>query len=146
MKKRSQYKQGFFKPLNPKKYKGNPTNIVYRSSWELKLMSRVDKDNTITEWSSEEIILRYVAPHDNKVHRYFPDLWYKKNDGSEYLIEIKPAAQTKPPAVKKRVTKRYLTEVIEWGKNQAKWESAREYCKAKGWTFLILTEKELGIK
>ena len=33
--------KGYFKPKNPKKYKGDPTNIIYRSLWEKKL------DNTI---------------------------------------------------------------------------------------------------
>ena len=36
------YVKGIFKPRNPQKYKGNPTNIIYRSSWELKMMSHFD--------------------------------------------------------------------------------------------------------
>ena len=32
--------KGRYKPINPSKYKGNPTNIIYRSSWELKLDNR----------------------------------------------------------------------------------------------------------
>jgi len=31
------YTQGFFKPKYPEKYKGDPTNIVYRSGYELKI-------------------------------------------------------------------------------------------------------------
>ena len=36
------YQQGIYKLKNPKKYKGNPDNIVYRSSWELKLLKWLD--------------------------------------------------------------------------------------------------------
>lgn len=145
MKKRSKYKQGFFKPRNPEKYKGDPTNIVYRSSWELKFMSRLDLDPLVTNWSSEEMIIPYVSPIDNKVHRYFPDIWYKKNK-QEYLVEIKPLAQTKPPIKKSRVTKKYYNEVMDWGRNEAKWKAAKIHCNKMGWKFEILTEIELGIK
>jgi hypothetical protein len=27
--------------------------------------------------------------------------------------------------------------------NQAKWQAAEEYCKDKGWKFVIMTEKEI---
>jgi len=30
--------KGKYRPENPKKYKGDPTNIVYRSLWERKFM------------------------------------------------------------------------------------------------------------
>ena len=63
-----------------------------------------------------------------------------------YLIEIKPESQTKPPEIQRRVTQKYLTEVVNWGKNEAKWKAAREFAKDRGWEFIILTEKHLGIK
>jgi hypothetical protein len=65
--------QGYFKPKNPQKYKGDPTNIVYRSSWELKLMTYLDLHKDIVTWGSEELIIPYRSPIDNKIHRYFPD-------------------------------------------------------------------------
>jgi hypothetical protein len=34
---------------------------------------------------------------------------------------------------------------MTWGKNEAKWKAADEYAKDRGWQFLILTEKDLGI-
>jgi hypothetical protein len=34
---------------------------------------------------------------------------------------------------------------MEYGKNQAKWKAAREYCADRGWNFQIMTEKQLGI-
>jgi hypothetical protein len=73
----SKYK-GFFKPKNPDKYMGNPTNIIYRSSWELKLMIRLDEDPSIISWGSEEVVIPYRSPIDNRIHRYFVDFIVNK--------------------------------------------------------------------
>jgi hypothetical protein len=142
--------QGFFKPKNPQKYKGDPTNIVYRSSWELKLMLYLDSKKEVISWASEEIIIPYRSPIDGKIHRYFPDFIVTKinSNGKKetVLIEVKPQKQTIPPEPKGKINKRYLTEVANWGKNEAKWKAAKEYCEDRGWTFHIFTEKELGIR
>ena len=142
--------QGYFKPKNPQKYKGDPTNIVYRSSWELKLMTYLDLHKDIVTWGSEELIIPYRSPIDNKIHRYFPDFIVTKinKEGKKEtaLIEVKPAAQTKPPKKQEKVTRKYITEVTTWGINEAKWKAANEYCKDRGWSFHIFTERELGIK
>jgi len=141
--------KGYFKPKYPKKYKGNPTNIIYRSLYELKLMSYLDKNSNVLEWASEEFFIPYKSPIDGKVHRYFPDFWIKKvnKEGltEVIVIEVKPQKQTVPPTPQKNITKRYLYEVHTWGVNQAKWEAANKYCANKSWKFLIATEKELGI-
>jgi len=138
--------KGKFKPKNPQKYKGDPTNIIYRSRWELKLMSRLDEDSQIVQLSSEEIIIPYRSPIDNRIHRYFPDFWVKNLNGDVILIEVKPYSQTKPPDVISKPTRRYINEVVTWGKNQAKWKAAEEYCADRKWKFVIMTEHELGIK
>ena len=65
--------KGYFKPQNPQKYKGDPTNIVYRSGWELKLMLYLDKHEEVISWASEEVIIPYRSPIDNRIHRYYPD-------------------------------------------------------------------------
>jgi len=141
--------KGYFKPKHPKKYKGNPTNIIYRSLYELKLMAYLDKNTNVLEWASEEFFVPYLSPIDGKVHRYFPDFWIKKinKEGliETIVIEVKPKTQTIPPVPQKNITKRYLYEVQTWGVNQAKWEAANKYCSNKNWKFLIATEKELGI-
>jgi len=133
--------KGFFKPKNPQKYKGDPTNIVYRSGWELKLMLYLD---------SEEIVIPYRSPIDNKIHRYFPDFIVTKinKEGKKEtaLIEVKPYKQTIPPTKQSNITRKYLTEVKNWGVNEAKWNAAKSYCEDRGWSFHIFTEKELGIK
>ena len=141
--------KGKFRPSEPKKYKGDPTNIVYRSLWELKFMRYCDSNKRIVKWSSEEIIIPYKSPLDNRLHRYFPDFYIKYKDVSgkiiEKVVEIKPANQVKEPKKKKTRTKKYVNEVITYAKNQAKWVAAEEFCKDRRWQFQILTEKELGI-
>jgi hypothetical protein len=143
--------QGFFKPKNPKKYKGDPTNIVYRSGWELKLMLYLDSRPEVISWGSEEIIIPYRSPIDGKMHRYFPDFVVTKinKEGKKEtaVIEVKPYNQTVPPKIKQeKPTKKFLTEVKNWGMNEAKWKAATEYCRDRNWSFHIFTEKELGIK
>ena len=141
--------KGLFNPRRPEKYKGDPTNIIYRSSWELRLMVYLDSHPNVITWGSEELIIPYRSPIDNKVHRYFPDfLVTKKNkDGKieTVVIEVKPLKETKPPAPQAKRTPKYLREVYTWGINEAKWKAARDYCENKGWKFIIMTEKELNI-
>ena len=109
-----------------------------------------DNNNKILEWGSEEIVLPYRSPIDNKVHRYFPDFYIKVKESNgkikRYIIEIKPKKQTVEPKMKKRKTKGYIYEVYEYARNQAKWKAAEEFCKDRMWEFKVLTEDELGIK
>lgn len=143
----SNYKQGFFKPKFPNKYRGDPSNIVYRSGWERRVMQSLDENASVIAWSSEEIVIPYRSPVDNRIHRYFVDFYVeaKAPDGSVkvMLLEVKPAAQTVEPKVSKRKTKRYINEVFTYGVNQAKWEAASQYAQSKGWEFKLITEKEL---
>ena len=142
---------GKYIPNNPKKYKGNPTKVIYRSLWERKLMVYCDKNEKVLEWGSEEIIIPYVSPWDNRMHRYFPDFYMKVNQANgsikKFIIEVKPKAQCKPPVKNpKRKTRRWFKEVQTWGINQAKWKSATEYCDEQGMEFKILTEDHLNPK
>lgn len=141
--------QGRFQPSFPDKYKGDPTRIVYRSLWERKFMVYCDKNQKILEWSSEENYIWYKSPVDGKAHRYFPDFYIKvkEADGKikKYIIEIKPQKQCVPPKYPGRQTKKYIREVYEYGKNQSKWEAARDWCLDRGYEFKVITEKELDI-
>lgn len=143
--------KGYFKPKNPQKYRGDPTNIVYRSRWELLVMSRFDIDPNVIWWSSEETVIPYRSPIDNRIHRYYVDFTARVNtsDGKTktVLIEVKPYNQTIPPAIKENTrSKKYINEVTTWGVNSAKWKAAREYCKDRGYEFIIMTEKNLPVK
>ena len=142
--------QGVFKPKNPQKYLGNPTNIIYRSRWELKFMMYLDSQQNVIQWASEEFCIPYRSPMDNRVHRYFPDFLVKKktpdNQIETLVVEIKPMSQSKPPKPQTgKPTRSYLREVYNWGVNSAKWEAANKYCGERGWKFLVIGEKELGI-
>jgi hypothetical protein len=141
--------KGKFSPSNPLKYKGDPTGIVYRSLWELKFMNYCDKNQNVLKWSSEEIIIPYKSPTDEKYHRYFPDFYikYKNTNGNivESLIEIKPEKQVNGPKIQRKKTNSYIAEVYEYAKNTAKWKAAEEFCLDRKWEFKILTEKDLGI-
>ena len=142
--------KGKYQPSYPKKYKGDPTNIIYRSLWERRFMIYCDTNEKILEWGSEEIIVPYRSPIDNRYHRYFPDFYIKVKDKNgkikKMIIEIKPYKQCIEPKVQKRKTKGYIYEVVEYAKNQAKWEAAREWCLDRGYEFKVLTENELVIK
>lgn len=138
---------GIFTPVNPQKYRGDYTNITYRSMWEKKVMIWLDKKPYIHSWASEEVIVPYKSPVDNKFHRYYVDFYVqiKLENGTlkSELWEVKPKKQTIEPEIKKRMTKQYINEVVTWGVNQAKWKAAEEYCKDRGWTFRKLTEDDL---
>jgi hypothetical protein len=143
------YRQGIYKPINYQKYDGDPTNIIYRSSWERKLFNWLDRSSACTSWSSEETIVHYVSPVDGRPHRYFVDVkaTFTSTSGLKktYLIEVKPFAETMPP--KSTKNKKALFEATAtFAVNQSKWQAAREYCKDRGWEFKIVTEYELGIK
>ena len=142
--------KGRYRPSNPKKYRGDSSNIIYRSLWERKFMVYCDNHSKILEWGSEEIALPYRSPIDNKIHRYYPDFYIKVRETNgkikRYIIEIKPKKQTVEPKVKKRKTKGYIYEVYEYARNQAKWKAAQEFCKDRMWEFKVLTEDELVIK
>jgi hypothetical protein len=145
------YRQGKFKPRNPEKYKGDPTKIVYRSSYELKFMDYCDLNESVNEWRSEEFFIPYRSPIDGKVHRYFPDFFIKYKDSKgnirKTIIEIKPKKDLMEPEKNpKRKTKSWAYKVQTWAVNNAKWAAAKEYCEDRGYEFRIFTENELGIK
>ena len=140
--------KGRFQPKNPKKYNGDADNIIYRSTWEVRVMKWLDEHPNVIWWASEELPIPYKSPLDNRMHRYFPDFIakIKQKDGSvmTYIIEVKPLEQTKMPIQKKK-TQRYIREAATYVVNQEKWKAADIFCKEHGWKFMIMTEKELGI-
>jgi len=150
--KNKKWSQGEYKLVNPDKYKGT-LPVVYRSSWEQRVFYFLDTHPSILEWGSESIVIPYKSPLDGQIHRYFVDLHFtvknKNNEIKKYLIEIKPKKQTEPPKEPKRKTQkaleRYKQEQLEFVKNQAKWEAAKNWAKNKGYVFQIWTEETLGL-
>ena len=143
--------KGKYRPSNPKKYRGNPSQVIYRSLWERKLMVYCDKNDKVLEWGSEEVIIPYLSPWDNKVHRYFPDFYMKVKQANgrikRFIIEVKPKYQCKsPPENPKRKTKKWFNDVKNWTIYQAMWKYANDFCLDNGFEFKILTEDQLKPK
>lgn len=141
--------KGKYKIKNIKKYKGDYTNVIYRSMWERHCFKWCDESADVIEWSSEEVVVPYFYEVDKKYHRYFIDLKIKLKSGKIILVEIKPDVQTKPPRYPGRKTKRYISEGMSYVKNQNKWKAATSFAKDRGWEFQIWTEhtlEKMGIK
>ena len=140
---------GRYRPKNIKKYVGDPTSVKYRSLWERQVFRWLDANTSVVKWNSEEVVIPYRCKTDNRIHRYFVDLYVMFNNDKEYLIEIKPKAQTIAPKQTGRKTKKYLKEVFTYGKNISKWEAAKNFAEHHNMQFQIWTEdtiKSLGIK
>jgi hypothetical protein len=141
--------RGFYKIKNPKKYRGDHTNCVFRSLWERKFMKYCDENVNVLEWSSEEVRIPYISPLDNRRHTYFVDFFMKVRDRDNkiktYLIEIKPKRQTEKPLLSegKKITTSVKRQIMTFAINTSKWEAAKDYCENRGWEFVILTEKTL---
>ena len=114
-------------------------------------MEWCDKSPKVKRWGSESFTIPYTHPIKGTRSRYYPDgiVWMDRGPNTKtekYVIEIKPDAQTRAPKVSKRKKqKTVLYEQVQWAINQAKWETAVGWCKKRGMTFLILTEKHLGL-
>lgn len=148
------YHQGKYSPVYPEKYVGDVNNIVYRSSWEKKMMIWCDKNPSVLRWGSEINPIKYYSQVDNKVRRYFVDFHVKMRNrqGEEevLMIEIKPHSEKFPPKAPKKKTakaqKRYLNEQLTYQRNQDKWKHAEAYAKKNGMKFIVMDEYDLGIR
>ncbi|SVA13751.1 uncharacterized protein METZ01_LOCUS66605 [marine metagenome] len=135
---------------NKEKYVANLQECEYRSSWELKYMKYLDRHPNVVEWGSENVILPYYNPIEKKYRRYFVDFYVKvkttTGEYKKYIVEVKPAIQCKPPVKPKKQTQAYIKKLKVYIMNQAKFKAARKWADKRGWEFIILTEKDLGIK
>lgn len=135
--------KGKYRVLNEEKYKGDKTNVIYRSQWEYQALKFLDKNKNVKWFNSEEVVIPYKSPIDGKMHRYFVDLAFENMNGDVVLIEIKPYGQTQKPKPQKRKTRQYLNKVKTYLINRAKWNAAEYWCKKRGYKFRIWTEREL---
>ena len=144
--KRKYPEKRLFQPKNKEKYSGK-TLPICRSKWEYKFCHYLDNNPNVLNWLSEEPKIPYINPNTGTVWKYHPDFLVKIKEGDTIkikLIEIKPFKQTlQPKASKGKRKSTLLKEEQTYAMNSAKWQAAKEFCKKKGWDFLILTEKEL---
>lgn len=149
---KGKYKQGYYKPKNPHKYKGEYP-IIYRSSWERKFCYWCDLNEEIIEWMSEPISVDYISILDNKVHKYYPDFYFKiKNgfdkDGNQLfrkcIAEIKPKAQLIKPNEPKRKTKKalknYKLAYEAYVRNLCKSEALKKVAHKRNYEVMFITE------
>ena len=130
-----------FKPKNPHKYEGDAEAIFARSSWEVTCMKYFDSRDDVIRWNSEEVVIPYLSPLDNRVHRYFPDFFveYRDKNGEirQEIVEVKPLHESESKFAKSDRSKDALSV------NEAKWKSAAIYCEQRGMIFRVLTEKSI---
>lgn len=141
---------GKYKVKNKEKYVGDLHECYHRSRWELVYMKYLDNNPFVLEWGSETVAIPYYNPVEKRSRRYYVDFYAKVRDKhstvQKYIIEIKPSNQCVPPEQPKRKTKAYKEALLAYAVNQAKWRAARKYADAREWRFIVITEKELGIK
>lgn len=150
--KADKFKQGYYKIKNVHKYMGNPTDIVYRSSWEYKFMLYCDLNEGVLKWVSESFKIPYID-YMGHSRTYIPDFYLetrnKKNPElmNRFLVEIKPAKETKEPIIPNNISEKKLKsleyDLAVWQKNKYKWTFAKEWCKARDIQFWLVTEENL---
>ena len=124
---KKKYRQGYYKPRYPEKYRGDTEDIIYRSGWELVVFEWCDFNPYILAWASEELIIEYYMKGVPYPRHYYPDLLIHFERGETFMVEIKPSDQRQEPNYK----------------NRCKWAAARAYCREKGWKFRVWDEKTI---
>lgn len=146
--KDSLYKQGYYKLVNPLKYLGDTTKIIFRSSWEKRFATYCDHHDRILLWSSEPLQIPYLNPLDGVVKPYNVDFYVRVQTSEgykEYLVEVKPSRQLQQPQYPTgRITEKKMTSYTNAMKayvvNIAKFKAAKEYSLTRGWEFIVVTE------
>lgn len=143
---KSGFRQGYFTPTNPSRYIGE-VPIIYRSSWEKKIMIFCDTNENVIRWSSEPLSISYYNVLDKKFHKYYPDYYIKIRKGDEiidYLVEVKPKSQLSKPKPPKKNTKKAL-ESYEWAvktyvTNVCKIDALKKYAADHNYKVMLITE------
>lgn len=131
------YHQGYYTPINPAKYVGTYP-IIWRSSWEFKVMQLFDTHPNFISWASESLKIPYRNPFTNKYTVYVPDfvVVYLDSNGKKIaeIIEVKPSKETFMEKAKSKQSKAAVAL------NSVKWTAANEFAKAHGMSFRVMNE------
>ena len=150
--KNSGYQQGYYRPLNPQKYIGDTSKIIFRSSWEKKFMIYCDNNDKIIAWNSESVQVPYLNPIENVTRIYNLDFYFKvkeENGTKDYIAEIKPSKKLQKPVLSKshKNNAKYITaynyQMTEYVINMHKFSAAKTWALERGWEFILITEKFL---
>lgn len=164
--KNKNYHQGVYVPKNKDKVvKLNAQGgVIYRSSWEKTMMIWLDNKEDITRWGSECVSIPYQKTHFDggdlkvKTHTYYSDFYYEltREDGTKerVVVEVKPMkdysmvvalqeGKLKIPESKGKKLKNFEYDLKMAYTNQQKWNTMIEFCKKKGYKFIIITEEHI---
>ena len=136
----AKFHKGQYTVLNASKYSGKGTP-VFRSSWEQTFMQFCDNNPNVLAWASEPVRITYQHPLTGKLTSYVPDfiMTYIDSNGKKHaeLIEIKPAAQSRPDLARKRGEQQQVVV------NYAKWEAANKWALKRGMRFRVINEGDI---
>jgi hypothetical protein len=142
------YNNGYYNIKNVSKYIGDPTQIIYRSSWERKFCVFCDSSQSVIKWSSEPFPIKYYSPVDKRIHEYNIDFFMRTQHTNgtieDYLVEIKPKKKLSKPEPPTKQTLKKLVEyndsIKEYIINCAKFAAAKCFAAKMGYKFIVLTE------
>lgn len=169
MSENARTKQGYYKVQNKGKYVGDPSQVVYRSSWEMKFAKWCDYSPSVLRWSSEPMKIPYYDrisnmeknkkmgldnnnPRNWKVRNYHTDFWVEVQKGDEvekWFVEIKPSVELKkpvppPPNAKLKDIKRFNQKAKTYLINEGKFASLNDWARKHNMKFYVFTEKTLA--
>ena len=137
----TRFAQGVYQVQNKQKYVGKHAPH-YRSGWELVFCRFCDLNENILHWASEAIAIPYIHPLTGKRSTYIPDFFvvYRNKNGQQIaeVVEIKPKKQS---LIESKITDSRNRAVV--AVNHAKWASATQWCKQKGYTFRVINEDQI---
>ena len=158
----TKYRQGLYTPKNKDKVikLNSKGGLWYRSGLEQKMMIYLDNNSKIVNWGAEHLSIPYEkTEYDNDTkdlktteHCYYPDFYYEllREDGTvmKVVAEVKPLSETMEPKLPHNPTSKQLKNfeysLKMYNKNLSKWTYMIEYCRKKGFEFIIVTEERLG--
>ena len=134
---------GYYKIKNTHKMLHPKKKAHYRSLWERAFCKWCDTKDKVISWDIEPFAIEYYDRANKKKRKYYPDFLIILDDGTKYLIEIKPYKETQKPTGRKG-SKSYLIAEQTYITNLSKWERAREVANKNGWVFKVFTERTLS--
>ena len=162
-------KQGYYTVDNKNKYIGNPSQCIYRSSWEFSFMKYCDYSPSVLRWSAEPLSIPYVSkvakldecnkfgldpnnPVNWQRRNYHVDFWIELDKGDNVIekifIEIKPSNKLKKPMPPKsnaplKEQRRFILDAKEYLTNEAKFKAISTWAERNGCKFYVFTELTL---
>lgn len=107
------------KILVPTRKNGKNFQIV-RSKYEALFAKYLDQNSQVIKWKYEPFWIPYE--YNGKVEKYYPDFLVEWENGSKWIVEVKP-------------------EAPDEAQNLAKFDSAKKWADKSGFKFVLVTEE-----